>query len=182
MNPRRQKMLLHMCCAGCSPYVIELLKEEYDVTGFFYNPNIHPREEYQLRLKESENLASKLNIELLSGKYDADQWFTLTKGMENEPEGGRRCEVCFQMRLETTAQRARQGGFPLFDTTLTVSPHKDARCIHKIGLAVAEQYDVDFLESNFKKKDGFAKTAALSKRFGLYRQNYCGCLYSRKKI
>ena len=169
-----------MCCAGCSPYVIDLLKTEYDVTGYFYNPNIHPESEYQLRLKEAENLAKKLHIEFLCDEYDPDRWFSLTEGMEHEPEGGHRCEICFQMRLERTAGRACESGFDLFTTTLTVSPHKNAERINMIGTAAAKMTGVDFLERNFKKKDGFKKTMRLSREFGLYRQTYCGCLYSRE--
>ena len=175
------KLLLHMCCAGCSPYVIDLLQREYEVTGFFYNPNIHPEEEYLLRRDEAEKLAEKLHIELLCGEYDVNEWFRSIKGMENEPEGGRRCDACFRMRLEKTAQRAREENFDIITTTLTVSPHKNAETINRIGSAVGEKYCVRFLESNFKKKDGFKKTTEMSKKLGLYRQDYCGCLYSKEE-
>jgi len=151
------------------------------VTGYFYNPNIYPESEYTLRLSEAGNLAKKRDIELLCGEYDANEWFTLTKGMEQEPEGGSRCDVCFRMRLEKTAQRTRDDGFDIFTTTLTVSPHKNARLINEIGFKVAKQHGVDFLERDFKKRDGFKKTVRLSKEYGLYRQNYCGCLYSREE-
>ena len=151
------------------------------MTGYFYNPNIYPESEYTLRLSEAGNLAKKRDIELLCGEYDANEWFTLTKGMEQEPEGGSRCDVCFRMRLEKTAQRTRDDGFDIFTTTLTVSPHKNARLINEIGFKVAKQHGVDFLERDFKKRDGFKKTVRLSKEYGLYRQNYCGCLYSREE-
>jgi len=182
MNTRRPKLLLHLCCAGCSPHVIELLKQEYHVTGYFYNPNVHPEEEYLLRLEEARKLASRLGIEMTSGDYDTVRWFAETKGMEHEPEGGARCEVCFQMRLESTAQEAQKGGFDVFTTTLTVSPHKDAEGINRVGNVAAAKYGVSFLERNFKKQDGFVKTVTLCKEMGLYRQNYCGCLYSRKRM
>ena len=183
MNTRGSRLLLHLCCAGCSPHVIQVLKQEYDVTGFFYNPNIHPEEEYILRLEEAKKLAFHLGIELITGEYDADRWFAETKGMEHEPEGGKRCDICFQMRLTNAAQRAHVGDFDFFTTTLTVSPHKNAALINRIGNEVATEYDGTFLESDFKKAHGFVKTVALCKEMGLYRQNYCGCLYSyRKKI
>jgi predicted adenine nucleotide alpha hydrolase (AANH) superfamily ATPase len=181
MTSKNPKLLLHLCCAGCSPYVIDLLKKDYEVTGLFYNPNIHPEEEYVLRWNEAKSLAEKLSIELLCGEYDASGWFTATEGMEREPEGGRRCGVCFRMRLERTAQRAREEDFDIFTTTLTVSPYKNAETINRIGRAAAETYGVHFLESNFKKKDGFKKTMEMSKEFGLYRQNYCGCVYSKEE-
>ena len=169
-----------MCCAGCSPHVIDVLKKDYVVTGYFYNPNIHPESEYQLRLSEAKNLARRLDVELLSGDYDANEWFALTKGMEQEPEGGPRCDICFRMRLEKTAQYARDDGFDIFTTTLTVSPYKNAERINLIGTEAAQKNGVEFLERNFKKKEGFKKTMRLSRDFGLYRQNYCGCLYSRE--
>ena len=175
------KLLLHMCCAGCSPHVIGLLQKDYEVTGFFYNPNIHPEEEYFLRRDEAKSLAEKIHIELLCGEYDVSEWFRSIKGMEHEPEGGRRCDVCFRMRLERTAQRAREDSFDIMTTTLTISPHKNAETINRIGREVVEKYGVHFLESNFKKKDGFKKTTDLCKELGLYRQNYCGCVYSTRE-
>ena len=174
------KMLLHVCCAGCSPYVIDLLQQEYDVTCLFYNPNIHPEGEYQLRISEVRKLANEHDIVLLNGTYDADEWFARAQGLEHEPEGGRRCEMCFRMRLERTAQFACENDFDTFTTTLTISPHKNADTINSIGNEMAEKYGVHFKESNFKKKDGFKKTTALCKELGLYRQDYCGCVYSKK--
>lgn len=177
----RPRLLLHMCCAGCSPHVVDLLRQNQDVWGFFYNPNIHPAEEYQLRLKEAVDLGQRLGIPVSCGEYDADRWFDLTRGMELEPEGGARCEVCFRMRLERAARQAREDGCFFLTTTLTVSPHKNADMINRIGSETGEKYGVIFLESNFKKKDGFKKTMELSHALGLYRQDYCGCVYSRRR-
>ena len=150
------------------------------MTGYFYNPNIHPEEEYELRLSEAKELAHTCDIEFLCGEYDVDAWFRLTRGMEREREGGRRCETCFRMRLERAAQCAHEHGFDIFTTTLTVSPHKNAEQINRIGTDAAAKHGIDFLQSNFKKKDGFKKTVDASKRLGLYRQNYCGCIFSQK--
>ena len=181
MNSRRSRVLLHLCCAGCSPHVVEVLRRDHDVTGYFYNPNIHPEPEYRLRLEEAERLAEHLGFELISGAYDVERWFAATKGLEHEPEGGARCEVCFRLRLEDTGQRARQGGFDAFTTTLTVSPHKNARLINAIGAAAGEGCGVDFLERDFKKGHGFVRTISLCREMGLYRQDYCGCLYSQRE-
>lgn len=175
------KLLLHMCCAGCSPYVIDLLKKDYEVTGLFYNPNIHPKNEYQLRLNEAKNLAKTYDIELRCEEYDVSEWFGSIKGMENEPEGGRRCEACFRMRLEKTAQCAREENFDIIATTLTISPHKKAETINRTGCEAVKKYGVHFLESNFKKKNGFKRTTEMSEILGIYRQNYCGCVYSKKE-
>ncbi|RQW93233.1 MAG: hypothetical protein EHM79_00035, partial [Geobacter sp.] len=172
----RPRLLLHMCCAGCSPHVADLLRQAYTVTGFFYNPNIHPAEEYQLRRKEALDLGQKLGMAVSCGEYDAERWFDLTRGMELEPEGGSRCAVCFRMRLEQAARQACEDGCSFLTTTLTVSPHKNAETINRIGSEAGEKYGVTFLQSNFKKQDGFRKTMELSQAFGLYRQDYCGCL------
>lgn len=181
MRMNKPKLLLHICCAPDATVVFERLIPNYNLTGYFYNPNIHPREEYEKRLKEMQALASKLSLPLLVGKYDDHRWFNLTRGYENEEEGGKRCPICFTLRLRETARSAKEGGMDFFATVLTVSPHKDAALINTIGRSISEELSIPFLEADFKKKDGFKRSVELSQKFGLYRQNYCGCEYSRRK-
>lgn len=170
-----QKVLLHICCGICSSSVIERLrKEEFEVTGYFYNPNICPLKEYQKRLQIAKEISKILGFELLEGDYENKNWDNLTAGLENEAEGGKRCEACFKMRLEKTYQKAQDLKISFFTTTLTVSPHKNASLINKIGKEISK----DFLTRDFKKKDGFKKTIEFAKKFNFYRQHYCGCLYS----
>lgn len=175
---QKQKILAHICCAPDALYVVSLLQENYEVVGFFYNPNIHPPEEYQLRLQEVKKVASHLNFELVEGPYDADSWFRLTEKFKDEPEKGRRCHICYAWRLHQTALLARERQIPLYTTIMSISPWKSAEVLNRIGRMTGRQIGVAFLEANFKKKDGFRKSVLLSKQFGLYRQNYCGCLYS----
>ena len=175
-----KKLLLHVCCAPCSTHVIEELKKEYKITLFFYNPNIEPVEEYQKRLEAAESLAKYLDIEIIAWDYDNIEWHNAVKGHENDQEGGERCNICFRFRLEKTAEFAKENNFDLFAATLTVSPYKNAEEINKIGKELANKYDIEFLESDFKKQDGYFKSIELSKKHNLYRQNYCGCLYSKK--
>lgn len=183
MSPKKKsKLLLHTCCAPCSPHVIEILQREFDVSIFFYNPNIHPFEEYQVRLEEMRQFCSKVPVALLVGEYDADRWFQMVEGMETEEEGGKRCELCYGMRLEKTARFAQSNGFEHITTTLTVSPHKMAAIINRIGREWAGTCDVNFYEADFKKRDGFKKSCELSKKYGFYRQNYCGCTYSKPPL
>ena len=146
---------------------------------FFYNPNIHPLEEYQLRLEEMESYLDSLSVKLIVGEYDADQWFRAVKGREYEQEGGKRCELCYRMRLAKTVSIAQAQGFQQVTTTLTVSPHKKATIINRIGRELTDTGDVTFYEADFKKRDGFKKSCELSKKLGFYRQNYCGCIYSK---
>lgn len=176
----KEKLLFHICCAPDATVVAERLHPDYDITGFFYNPNIHPESEYKLRVKEMEDLAKKINLKLIVGPYDSDNWFEQVEGLEHEPEGGARCVVCFKMRLEQTARVAKEQGFDIFTTVLTVSPHKNADLINDIGEEIAEKYGVAFMAANFKKKDGFKRSLVLSKQYNLYRQNYCGCIYSKR--
>ena len=175
-----KKLLFHICCAPDATVVVERLRTDYEITGFFYNPNIHPKQEYQLRVKEVEKLASQMDFPLKIGPYDVDRWFSLIKGLEEEPEGGKRCEICFYTTLQATAELAANLEFDLFTTVLTVSPHKNADLINKLGKDIAEEYNVSFLPANFKKKDGFKRSIELSKKYNLYRQNYCGCVFSRR--
>lgn len=165
------KLLLHVCCAPCSTHVIEELKKDYDITLFFYNPNVEPIEEYNKRLKNAEKLAKELDLPLIVGDYDNKEWHDAIKGHEQDKEGGERCNLCFKFRLEKTAELAEE----LFTTTLTVSPYKNHEIINKIGKNISE----NFLESNFKKEDGYKHSIELSKKHNLYRQHYCGCLFSK---
>lgn len=177
----KPRMLLHICCAPDATVVIERVSPEYEITGYFYNPNIHPKREYYLRLEEMKRLAQGMGIELVCEEYDLDRWFALTRDLKDEPEGGRRCEVCFRMRLERAADYAKMNGFDMFTTVLTVSPHKKAEVINRIGEEIAREYEIPFLSANFKKKDGFKRSVELSKEFDLYRQDYCGCVYSKEE-
>lgn len=175
----KKKMLLHICCAGCGVYVSQVLKEEYDLKLFFYNPNIYPYEEYILRKEEVEKLASQYALELIIPEYNHEEWLLKIKGLEKEPERGARCMLCYYDRIDKTALYARKNNFDIFTTTLTVSPHKLAKNILRIGKNLSDKYKIEFLAKDFKKKDGFKKASALSKELNLYRQNYCGCEFSR---
>ncbi len=175
----RHRLLLHICCAGCGAYVSHLLKQEHEVTLYFYNPNIFPQSEYEKRLAEVKEIALKFKLNLIVGDYDHEQWLKRVKGHENDPERGGRCLICYKDRLENTAIIAKNKGFTLFTTTLTVSPHKDASAISKIGNNLSLKYRVKFLGKDFKKQDGFKKSVDWSKKLGLYRQDYCGCEFSR---
>ena len=180
------KLLLHSCCGPCSTSVIERLMNDYEITVFFYNPNITDREEYirrreaQLKVIESFNSMSecKNKIKYIEGRYEPEVFYKSVSGFEGEPEGGRRCGKCFDLRLEETAQQARINCFDTFTTTLTVSPHKNYEIISGIGKTMAVKYGVGYLDGNFKKKDGFKRSIELSKKFGIYRQDYCGCEFS----
>ncbi|MBD3355368.1 hypothetical protein GF361_05275 [Candidatus Woesearchaeota archaeon] len=171
------KLLLHTCCAPCSTHVIEELKKEYDITLFFYNPNVEPIQEYEKRLVEAERLAKELNIPIIVGDYDNIKWHNAVKDYESEPEGGKRCEICFRFNLQKTAKLAKEKNFDFFTTTLTVSPYKNNEVINRIGKDIDEER---FLEKDFKKQNGYMHSIELSKKHNLYRQNYCGCLYSKK--
>ena len=176
----KPKLLLQVCCAPDATVVVERLREEYDIGVYFYNPNIHPESEYRKRAEEMENLAPQLSVRCFIGQYESELWFGLTKGLGREPEKGRRCKVCIYMRLLRTAQLAKKHGYDFFATVLTVSPHKDAELINWLGRKVADHVGVKYIESNFKKKDGFKRSIELSRQFGLYRQDYCGCKYSKR--
>jgi len=177
----KTRLLLHICCAPDATVVVERLHERFDVVGYFYNPNINDEQEYQLRAQEMARLASSMNFPVIFGAYDADRWLALVKGMEEMPEGGKRCETCFRMRLEAAARYAVTADIKLFATVLTVSPHKNAEIINAIGAMIARQFPIEFLTENFKKKDGFKRSIELSKHYQLYRQNYCGCIYSKRR-
>ena len=179
----KPKLLLHSCCAPCSSYVIEYLTKYFDITIFYYNPNISPLEEYlkrkeeQIRLINSINHVNKLDIAYCD--YDNELYESKIKGLEKEPERGKRCSVCFKLRLEKTAIEAKKKHYDFFGTTLTVSPYKNAELINKIGLELEKAFNISYLVSDFKKRDGYKKSIELSKKYNLYRQNYCGCKYSK---
>ena len=178
---KKQRLLLHGCCTPCTTHCWRVLSEEYAVTVYYYNPCIHPQEEYERRLDSMRLLSQNWTFDLVTGEYDTEKWFTLVKGLEQEPEGGRRCPVCFRDRLQATAKKARELSCPVFTTTLSISPHKSAQTINKIGREIGEDSGVKFLETDFKKSDGFGESCRLSREEGLYRQNYCGCTFSRRK-
>lgn len=178
------KVLLHSCCAPCSSYVIECLSKYCDLTILYYNPNISPIEEYEKRKKEQMRLIREIpkvhNIDMIDCDYDNDLYEAAIKGLENEPERGSRCSVCFKLRLEKTVRLAKENNYDYFGTTLTVSPYKNSNLINEIGLELAEQYNISFLISDFKKRNGYKRSIELSKEYNLYRQNYCGCKYSKR--
>ena len=179
----RPRLLLQSCCGPCSSYVLEALTPFFRVTVLYYNPNIQPREEYELRLANQRKIIDELPtataVDLLECSYDGDRYDQAVRGLESEPEGGQRCTVCFRLRLEETARLAKENGFDWFCTTLTVSPHKDADRLNRIGAELGERYGVPFLPSDFKKREGYKRSRELSKAYGLYRQDYCGCLFSK---
>ncbi len=178
----KPRLLVHICCAPDAAYVIGLLRPNYDVTGFFYNPNIHPSAEYELRLSEARRVACRLEVGLIEEDYDDSRWLELTKKFKGEPEKGRRCDICYALRLERTAAAAARLGFEFFSTVMSLSPWKKAPALNRIGRMLGRRYRVQFLEADFKKKDGFRKSVELSKALHLYRQDYCGCIYSRKNM
>ena len=176
-------ILLHSCCAPCSSYVITFLSNYFDITVLYYNPNIYPKEEYNKRKEEQIKLIKLLNspnkLNFLDCDYDNDKYNTLIKGYEKCREGTERCSICFKLRLEETAKIAKKNNFQYFGSTLTVSPHKNSKIINEIGKNIETQYNVKWLYSDFKKNEGFKKSIELSKTHNLYRQDYCGCIFSK---
>ena len=174
----KPRILVHVCCAPDAAYVIDLLRESYDPAAFFYNPNIHPAGEYALRLADTRRLARDLGVPLLEGDYDDARWHRLTAKFKDEPEKGRRCDVCYAVRLERTAVRAAADGFDAFTTVMSLSPWKKAGALNRIGRMFGRRHGLVFLEADFKKQDGFKKSVELSRGMDLYRQDYCGCVWS----
>ena len=176
----RPSLLLHACCAPCSSYCIEYLNGHFEITLFFYNPNIFPAEEYTHRVNELKRLVREmgLNIPVLEAENDTESFYALARGRENVREGGARCFDCYRLRLEKTAQLAKEKGFDYFTTTLSISPLKNAQKLREIGLELEGEYGVKNLPSDFKKKEGYKRSIELSKKYNLYRQDYCGCEYS----
>ena len=179
------KLLLHACCAPCSSYCMEFLRNYFDVTVFFYNPNITEEAEYQKRVLEEKRLIGEYNklegrkIEILEGEYKPSDFFDTVRGFEDCKEGGERCRKCFELRLSETARVARDKGFDFFTTTLTISPLKNADVLNEVGEAAGKAWGIAFLPSDFKKKEGYKRSIELSKEYGLYRQDYCGCSFSK---
>ena len=174
------KLLLHSCCAPCSSAVLERLKNNFDVTVYFYNPNIDDESEFRKRAEEQERLCKELKIKFVCLNYDKQEFYQVIKGLEKEKEGGLRCKECFQLRLKSAASYAKNNGFDCFATTLTVSPLKNADLLNSIGEKLEKEIGVKYLYSDFKKKGGYLRSIELSKQFDLYRQNYCGCSFSKK--
>lgn len=177
----RKKLFLHSCCAPCSTHAIKLLGEVFDVTVFYFNPNIYPQREYEKRLAEQKKLCALWNVPLVEGEYDPEVFYGAVLGLENEKEGGARCAVCCALRLEETAKRAAAAGADYFGTTLTVSPLKNAVSVNEAGRALAHKYGVAYLVADLKKKDGYLDSVRTSRELGLYRQHYCGCEFSLGK-
>lgn len=177
----KPKLLLHSCCAPCSSYVITYLYDYFDITILYYNPNIYPYEEYKKRKDEQIRLISNFKgVKIIDCDYDNDIYNEVIKGLENEPERGSRCTKCFYLRLDKTGEIAKKNNFEYFGTTLTVSPYKNARLLNEIGEVISKKYDIKWLYSDFKKNDGYKKSIELSKKYDLYRQDYCGCIYSKR--
>lgn len=178
------KLLLHACCAPCSSYCLEYLSNFFEITVFYFNPNISLKEEYEYRLCEEKRLISlmefKNSVNIVDGVYNPNDFYTAVRGLEKEPEGGKRCEKCFRLRLEASAAEAKKLGCDYFATTLTISPLKNAQLINTIGEELGQQYGVKWLFNDFKKKEGYKRSIILSKKYNLYRQNYCGCIFSKR--
>lgn len=177
----KKSLLLHSCCAPCSSAVLERLSEQFDITVLYYNPNLDSHEEFERRVDEQRRLIRQLNcgIKLLTVDYEPQEYYSVVKGHEKDAEGGERCSICFELRLDKTAKIAAEKNFDFFTTTLSISPHKNSQVLNEIGGRVSEKYDVDYLYSDFKKEDGYKRSIELSKEYDLYRQDYCGCIYSK---
>jgi epoxyqueuosine reductase len=171
-------LLLHSCCAPCLTHPLNELQKDFDTTVFFYNPNIHPSAEYEMRLKEAQKyLTGKADI--IIGDYEVALWCKLIRGHENDPERGERCKICYEMRLAKTAETGAKLGFSTFTTTLSISPHKNATWLNEIGARMEKKFNIKYLPADWKKQDGFKKSLEISRAAGLRRQNYCGCIYSK---
>ncbi|MGN0463764.1 MAG: epoxyqueuosine reductase QueH [Acutalibacteraceae bacterium] len=189
LSGKRPRLLLHACCAPCSSYCLEYLSEYFDITVLFYNPNLYPEEEYDKRAREEERLIKEMNlrsggereIKLVTAEFDSREFYDRIKGLENCREGGERCLKCFELRLEKAAEYAKENSFDFFTTTLTISPLKNAAALNEAGEKAGEKFGVRHLPSDFKKKGGYQRSIVLSKEFGLYRQNYCGCVFSLRE-
>ncbi len=182
---RTPTLFLHSCCGPCSSYVLEYLSRYFSITLFYYNPNISPQEEYDLRCREQQRLLDSMPlphpVQFLEGDYHPEDFYEAVRGLEEEPEGGDRCEACFRLRLGEAARRAAAGGFDYFTTTLSVSPMKNAEMLARVAREMEEHYGVRWLPSDFKKRDGYKRSLELSRTYDLYRQNYCGCVFSRRE-
>lgn len=185
LNGTVPALLLHSCCAPCSSYTLEYLSRYFSITVFYFNPNISPKAEFDKRFAEQKRLIEALpaenKISLICGDYNYDEFLNIARGYESVPEGGERCFRCYRMRLEKTAELAKQKGFDYFCTTLSISPLKNSQKINEIGFDVAEKYGVKWLPSDFKKREGYKRSIELSREYDLYRQNFCGCVFSKSQ-
>ena len=181
----KPRLLLHSCCAPCSSYVLETLSEDFEITVLYYNPNIYPEEEYHMRVQEQEQFIKRLPtlhpVHFLEGTYETKEFYQAVKGLEHIPEGGERCFACYRLRLQETASQAARGGFGYFTTTLSISPLKNAAKLNEIGEELGRQWGVEYLTSDFKKKEGYKRSTELSREYGIYRQDYCGCVFSKRE-
>lgn len=177
-------LLIHSCCAPCSSYVLEYLSDFFYITIFYYNPNIYPEEEYIRRVEEQQRLIKSMPlrypVNFQQGDYNSKDYYNIVKGLEDEPEGGERCFKCYEMRLREAAILAKEGAYDYFTTTLSISPHKNAVKLNEIGNKLGEEYGLRYLPSDFKKKNGYKRSIELSNEYDLYRQDYCGCIYSKR--
>lgn len=178
----KKSLLLHACCAPCASYPIEILKDAFDLTVYFYNPNMDTEKEYSLRAEELKRFCEKMDVKYVIENYAPQEFYAVAKGLENEFEGGSRCKKCFRLRLNKTAEYAKEKGFNYFATTLTVSPLKNAKILNEIGFELEKEIGVNYLGTDFKKRNGYIRSTELSKEHNLYRQNYCGCVYSKNSI
>lgn len=185
MNKPKQKMLLHACCAPCSSHVLEVLSGLYDITIFFYNPNITEEEEYKKRVAELIRFVGEapfaMGVKVIDGDYEPELFFEMSKGLEEEPERGKRCYKCYELRMRKTAEYVAENGYDVFTTTLSISPYKNAKWLNEIGERLSDEYNIGYLYSDFKKKNGYARSIELSHEYNLYRQDYCGCIYSKEE-
>lgn len=179
------RLLLHSCCAPCSSYVLEYLSEYFRITVFYYNPNIAPEDEYAQRVREQERLIGEMPfrypVDFLEGRYEPERFYEMAKGMEHLPEGRERCFACYRLRLGEAAVEGRKGGYDFFTTTLSISPLKDAQKLNEIGEQAGREHGIAYLPSDFKKRGGYGRSLELSAQYHLYRQNYCGCVFSRRE-
>lgn len=183
LNGRRPTLLLHSCCAPCSSYVLEYLSQYFQIILFYYNPNISPESEYRYRVAELQRLVKEMPldsaVQMIEGEYDPNVFLNAVKGMETEPEGGERCKICYRLRLEEAARMAQELGCEYVTTTLSISPMKNASALNQIGGELADAYGVKYLYSDFKKRNGYKRSIELSAQYQLYRQDYCGCVFSK---
>ncbi len=182
-NNEKPGLLLHSCCAPCSTYVLEYLSGFFNISILYYNPNIYPESEYYFRKEEQkkliENMALIEKVGFIPISYESEKFYEAIKGLENEPEGGERCKKCFEIRLKKAAEIAKEYNLEYFTTTLTISPHKNAEVLNRIGNDIGEKYNIKYLLSDFKKREGYKRSTELSKNYNLYRQDYCGCVFSK---
>lgn len=179
------RLLLHSCCGPCSSFCIQTLAEYFDVTVFYYNPNIYPPEEYKIRADEQERFIrefpTKYPVKFVEGNFNPTEFYETVKGYEDFPEGNERCFLCYELRLRETAKMAKEENFDFFTTTLSISPLKNADKLNEIGKRLEDEYNIKYLYSDFKKKDGYKKSTEISKQYNMYRQYYCGCVYSKQQ-